>query len=92
MIDPPQVVEAAAQQAAVIHVTVSPGEIRTVMGAAYRELMAWIDAEGRMPAAGFWEIYTAGPETGPDATQYRTELNRPLSHTRRAPRHDPSVR
>ena len=28
--------------------------------------MAWIDAEGHTPAPDLWEIYVAGPESGPD--------------------------
>jgi hypothetical protein len=46
VIDAPQVVEIAAQQAAVIHVTVSRDEIRTAMGAGYRELMSAVTAQG----------------------------------------------
>ena len=42
------------------------------------ELMAWIAAEGHSPAPHLWEVYTSGPETGADASRYRTELNRPL--------------
>jgi len=26
-----------------------------------------------------WEVYVAGPESGPDPATWRTELNRPLS-------------
>ena len=49
MIDAPQVVETAAQQAAVIHVTASRDQVRTVMGAAYRELMAAIAVQRIRP-------------------------------------------
>jgi effector-binding domain-containing protein len=42
------------------------------------ELMAWIAAAGYTPASHLWEVYVAGPETGADASGYRTELNRPL--------------
>lgn len=70
---------------------VKPGELpaatvaRTVyrgpyegLPAAWGEFIAWIDAEGHTPAANLWEIYVAGPESGPDPATWRTELNRPL--------------
>jgi effector-binding domain-containing protein len=52
------------------------------LAAGWSEIMAWIEAQGHTPGADFWEIYAAGPETGPDASKYRTELNRPLLRTR----------
>ncbi len=70
---------------------VLPGELRAAkvartvyhggyegLDAAWREFMGWIEKEQLAPAADLWECYAAGPETGPDSTQYRTELNRPL--------------
>lgn len=48
------------------------------LGAAWRELSAWIDANGHVPAEDLWEVYVAGPESGPDPANWRTELNRPL--------------
>ncbi len=48
------------------------------LGAAWGEFMAWIAAEGHTPAADLWECYLAGPESGPDPSKWRTELNRPL--------------
>ncbi|HEX3139871.1 MAG TPA: AraC family transcriptional regulator, partial [Rhizobacter sp.] len=48
------------------------------LDAAWREFMGWIDHEQLKPAEDLWECYVTGPEAGPDATQYRTELNRPL--------------
>ncbi|MEO7329453.1 MAG: GyrI-like domain-containing protein [Minicystis sp.] len=48
------------------------------LGAAWGELMAWIAANGHTPGPDFWEVYLKGPETGLDASTYRTELNRPL--------------
>ena len=36
------------------------------------------DIAGLTPADGLWERYLAGPETGPDPAQWRTELNQPL--------------
>ncbi len=49
--------------------------------AAWGELMAWIAAEGHTPAPDLWEVYAAGPESGPDPSGWRTELNRPLTRT-----------
>ena len=49
------------------------------LGAGWGEFDAWIKREGLEPTGSLWEIYAAGPETGPDASAYRTELNRPLA-------------
>ena len=49
------------------------------LGAAWGEFRAWVKAQGLAPAESLWEVYTAGPETGPDASQWRTELNQPLA-------------
>jgi effector-binding domain-containing protein len=48
------------------------------LGGAWSEFMAWIAAEGHTPAPDLWECYLAGPESGPDPSTWRTELNRPL--------------
>jgi effector-binding domain-containing protein len=48
------------------------------LGAAWGEFMGWIEANGLKPAADLWEVYLVGPESGDDASAYRTELNRPL--------------
>jgi effector-binding domain-containing protein len=48
------------------------------LGAAWGELDAWIVAQGHRPASDLWECYVAGPESGPDPAQWRTQLNRPL--------------
>ena len=48
------------------------------LGDAWGEFDAWLAANGHTPAADLWECYLAGPETGPDAAGYRTELSRPL--------------
>jgi effector-binding domain-containing protein len=74
---------------------VRPGELRaaTVARTVYRgpyeglpgawsEFMAWIEAAGHAPAPDLWECYAAGPESGPDPAQWRTELNRPLTRTK----------
>ena len=48
------------------------------VGAAWGEFDAWIAAQGLAAAPDLWECYLAGPESGPDPTTWRTELNRPL--------------
>jgi effector-binding domain-containing protein len=48
------------------------------LGAAWGEFDAWIRAEGYTPGPGLWECYLTGPESGPDPTSWRTELNRPV--------------
>ena len=48
------------------------------LGPAWGEFGAWIAAQGLKPAENLWECYLAGPESGPDPTKWRTELNRPL--------------
>ncbi|HWE36936.1 MAG TPA: GyrI-like domain-containing protein [Isosphaeraceae bacterium] len=46
--------------------------------AAWGEFDAWVAAHGHSPAPDLWERYLAGPESGPDPSSWRTELNRPL--------------
>ena len=48
------------------------------LGAAWGEFSAWIEANGLTPAADLWECYVSGPESSPDPTEWKTELNRPL--------------
>jgi effector-binding domain-containing protein len=48
------------------------------LGAAWGEFSDWIAAHGQKPAANLWEYYIAGPESSPDPSTWRTELNRPL--------------
>jgi effector-binding domain-containing protein len=48
------------------------------LGGAWAELLSWMKTEGLAPAADLWEVYLAGPESGPDPAGWRTELNRPL--------------
>jgi effector-binding domain-containing protein len=45
---------------------------------AWRQFGELAKAQGHKPAAGFWESYVIGPETSPDSTTWRTELNQPL--------------
>jgi effector-binding domain-containing protein len=71
---------------------VVPGEmparavLRTVLhggydglGAAWQEFADWGKASGHQTAPDMWEVYVAGPESGPDPAGYHTELNRPLA-------------
>ena len=48
------------------------------LGPAWGEFEDWLRKEGHSAAPDLWEVYAAGPETGPDSSNYRTELNRPL--------------
>lgn len=49
------------------------------LGPAWGEFEAWIRANGHKAAAELWEVYVAGPESGSDPANWRTELNRPLT-------------
>jgi effector-binding domain-containing protein len=49
------------------------------LGQAWGEFSQWIAANGHQPGPDLWESYVAGPETGRDASQYRTEFSRPLA-------------
>jgi effector-binding domain-containing protein len=46
--------------------------------AAWGEFSEWITNNGHQPGKALWDVYLAGPETGSDASKWRTELNRPL--------------
>lgn len=48
------------------------------LGPAWAELEAWIARAGHEKRPNLWEIYAAGPESGPDPSAWRTELYRPL--------------
>jgi effector-binding domain-containing protein len=48
------------------------------LGAAWSEFDAWIAGKGYTPRPDLWECYVVGPESGPDPSGWRTELNRPL--------------
>jgi effector-binding domain-containing protein len=48
------------------------------LGAAWSEFNAWIASKGYTPRPDLWECYVAGPESSPDPSGWRTELNRPL--------------
>jgi effector-binding domain-containing protein len=48
------------------------------LGEAWGRFMKWIDAQGLKPGPTLWESYRVGPESGTDASQWQTELSRPL--------------
>ncbi len=48
------------------------------LGGAWSELSKWMVAEGHEAGPNLWERYLAGPESGPDTSRWRTELNRPV--------------
>ena len=48
------------------------------LGAAWSQFMTWLEEQGLKPGPTFWESYQAGPESGTDPSQWRTELNRTL--------------
>jgi effector-binding domain-containing protein len=48
------------------------------LGPAWGEFDAWVAANGHTPATDLWECYAAGPESSPDPSAWRTELDRPL--------------
>jgi len=59
--------------------------VRTIYHGGYEglsdgwgEFEAWIKQHGHTTAAGLWEVYVTGPEFGPDASKWQTELSRPL--------------
>jgi len=71
---------------------VQPGELRAAtvvrtvfhggyegLPAAWGEFEAWIAAEGLTTAPDLWECYVAGPESSPDPSAWKTELNHPLA-------------
>ena len=49
------------------------------LGAAWGELESWMKGAGLKAAPELWEIYAAGPESGPEPAGWRTELNRPIA-------------
>ncbi len=49
------------------------------LGAAWGEFGSWIAEHGYTAANDLWECYVTGPESGPDSSGWRTELNRPLA-------------
>ncbi len=74
MLDSFQITQAAAQLAAVIHITVPREAIREVMGPGYAELMAAVAAQGLTPA-GPWFTHHARM----DPAVFDFEIGIPLS-------------
>ncbi len=48
------------------------------LGPAWGEFKSWLAANGHKTAPNLWERYVTGPESNPDPTTFRTELNWPL--------------
>jgi effector-binding domain-containing protein len=48
------------------------------LDAAWGEFEKWIAAQGLNEARDLWEVYRVNPDSSKDATDWRTELNRPL--------------
>jgi effector-binding domain-containing protein len=71
-------VRAGQRPATKVARTVYHGEYEG-LGAAWGEFMAWIAANGHTPGPDLWECYVTGPESSPDPSTWRTELNRPLT-------------
>ncbi|MEP7155440.1 MAG: GyrI-like domain-containing protein [Betaproteobacteria bacterium] len=49
------------------------------LGNAWGEFYSWMKANGHVPAADLYECYVAGPESGADPANWRTELSSPLA-------------
>ena len=45
---------------------------------AWRDFNTWVDTHRHKGASQLWERYLVGPESGPEASRWQTELNRPL--------------
>lgn len=58
---------------------------RAVLHGSYEELpeawgqfLDWVNKEGLPKSPDIWEVYIKGPESDPDPSTWRTELNQPL--------------
>lgn len=49
------------------------------LGSAWGQFLEALATQGIQTTADLWEVYAAGPETGPDAATYRTELIKPIA-------------
>ena len=49
------------------------------LGAAWSSLCDWVASNRHTRREDLWECYLVGPESGPDSTAWRTELNCPLA-------------
>lgn len=50
------------------------------LGSAWGQFLDALSAQGIKTTPDLWEVYTVGPESGPDATAYRTELIKPIAN------------
>lgn len=57
--------------------TVLHGDYELLPG-AWGEFKDWIEKEGLPCAPDLWEAYVIGPQSGPNSSGWRTELNQPL--------------
>ncbi len=48
------------------------------LGETYDALRAWIEAQGRTPAAVMWEVYLTDPDQEPDPARTQTEVYWPV--------------
>ena len=48
------------------------------LGDAWGQFKRWVEAQGLAQTEDLWEAYVSGPESGPDASKYRTLLTQPL--------------
>jgi effector-binding domain-containing protein len=76
-IEPTGRVQAGVWPAMQVARTVYSGDY-SGLGAGWGEFEQWIAGQGLAAAPDLWERYTVGPESSPDPTEWRTELNRPL--------------
>ncbi|MBW8882773.1 MAG: SRPBCC domain-containing protein [Asticcacaulis sp.] len=49
------------------------------LGNGWGQFMNWLREQKLAFAPDLWEVYTKGPESGTDSSQYQTQLNRPLN-------------
>ena len=72
---------------------VKPGELpagkvaRTIYHGPYDGLPSawgasdqWMQTNGHEQAGNLWELYSVGPQSTPEPSRWRTELNRPLKN------------
>jgi effector-binding domain-containing protein len=53
------------------------------LGAAWGKFLEALSAQGFKTTPDLWEVYTVGPESGPDESAYRTELIKPIANRKR---------
>jgi effector-binding domain-containing protein len=50
----------------------------TGLPSGWSGFLDWVTAHGFKTAPDLWEVYVKGPESDPDPSTWRTELNKPL--------------